>query len=141
MLCLKIMEYCRLSESVNGGIISIKEMVRHINSIGSSYSVTTADIESAINRLSVLGNELTLVKIGHRIYIKSTRQELSQDQTIVLDTADVLGYVSVKLLMDNFQWKRIRAVERLEDLVGKGVLWVDDDGEERKFWITSYIYK
>ena len=144
-LCLKIIEWCMRTRPLNGGIIALDDLVRLINSdtwVNTDLHLvfTESDIMDAINHLSVLGKELEHVKIGKREYIKSISQELNPDQRAILDTADVLGYVSVSLLHDNFGWKRIRCRTSIDELVTNGILWVDiREKHETKYWITSWV--
>jgi ESCRT-II complex subunit VPS22 len=144
-LCLKIIEWCMRTRPLNGGIIALDDLVRLINSdtwVNTDLHLvfTESDIMDAINHLSVLGKELEHVKIGKREYIKSISQELNPDQRAILDTADVLGYVSVSLLHDNFGWKRVRCRTSIDELVTNGILWVDiREKRETKYWITSWV--
>ena len=144
-LCLKIIEWCMRTRPLNGGIIALDDLVRLINSdtwVNTDLHLvfTESDIMDAINHLSVLGKELEHVKIGKREYIKSISQELNPDQRAILDTADVLGYVSVSLLHDNFGWKRVRCRTSIDELVTNGILWVDiREKHETKYWITSWV--
>ncbi len=144
-MCLKIIEWCMRTRPLNGGIIALDDLVRLINSdtwVNTDLHLvfTESDIMDAINHLSVLGKELEHVKIGKREYIKSISQELNPDQRAILDTADVLGYVSVSLLHDNFGWKRVRCRTSIDELVTNGILWVDiREKRETKYWITSWV--
>ncbi len=66
-------------------------------------------------------------------------KELNTDQSAVLEAAQVLGYVSVSMLMVNLSWMRPRARTALEDLVGEGMLWVDKQSEEWEYWSPGFM--
>lgn len=145
-LAVRIIELCKLTKSINGGIVLVDDLLTLINndswlSADLRLQFTSDDILKALTRLKSLGDELQLLTIGHRKYIKSTAQEISADQTTILSTADLLGYVTVGLLRDNFTWKTVRCRTNLNDLVSQGVLWIDTQGKDRetKYWITSWI--
>jgi len=58
----------------------------------------------------------------------------------VLEAVQVLGYVSVSMLMVNLHWTRARAQTVLEDLEGEGMLWVDKQAEEEwEYWSPSFM--
>ena len=52
----------------------------------------------------------------------------------MLEAVQVLGYVSVSMLMVNLRWRRARAQTVLEDLVAEGLLWLASDCEEWEYW-------
>ncbi|VEU19403.1 DEKNAAC100757 [Brettanomyces naardenensis] len=147
-LGLRIIELCKLTKNLNGGIILVDELMTLINSDNGFNSamklkINERDILRALRELRSLGDELQLLVIGHRNYIKSTAQEISSDQNTILSAADILGYVSIGILRDNFKWKTVRCKTNLDELVSHGVLWVDSQGEDHevKYWITSWISK
>ena len=146
-LCLKIIEICDSTRHVNGGLILLKDLLDLINTdtwVNQDLNLkfTTDDISDALNHLQVLGNELELIKIGKHQYVKNIPQDLNTDQSSILNTADVLGYVSISILRDNFGWKKVRCTVAIDELVSNGILWLDiREGHETKYWITSWINK
>ncbi|KAF7862912.1 uncharacterized protein EAF02_010461 [Botrytis sinoallii] len=60
--------------------------------------------------------------------------QLNTDQSAVLEAAQLLGYVSVGMLMLNLRWPRARAKTAIEDLVSESMLWVDKQSEEWEYW-------
>lgn len=147
-LCLKMIELCTLTRPINGGIISVKDLLGMINSdtwVNNDLHLQfqQSDIVEALDHLKILGSELQLVKIGKKEYIKSIPQEINIDQSRILETADILGYVSVSVLRDNFGWKRVRCHSAIDELVSTGILWVDiqDGKHEVKYWTTTWINK
>ena len=145
-LALRIIEICRLTKNFNGGILSVQDLLTLINceswfTEDPEVKITEQDVLISLENLKALGDELQLMVIGSRNYIKSTTEEINADQGLILSAADVMGYVSVRILRDNFKWKRYRCESNLDDLVSNGILWIDDQSEdhERIYWITSWI--
>lgn len=145
-LALKVVEFCTNSRFLNGGIVSINDLLISINkdawiSDDLHLDFKDTDIKRAISHLNVLGSELKLVKIGKRQYIKCTPQELNTDQQLIIETAEMLGFVSVPMLRDNFNWKTVRCKSVIDELVMNGILWLDANERELKYWTTSWINK
>lgn len=89
--------------------------------------------------LKPLGSAYSVIKVGSKPYIRSVPKELNTDQSAVLEAAQVLGYVSVSMLMVNLGWMRARSQTALEDLVGEGMLWVDKQSAEWEYWSPSFM--
>ena len=99
------------------------------------------DVVRSISALSPLGPGLSVVTLpnGER-YIRSIPKELNPDQATVLEVAGVSGgCISVSMLRVNLGWEDERGKSVLEDLVAEGMVWVDDGGMEREYWIPSGI--
>jgi ESCRT-II complex subunit VPS22 len=78
--------------------------------------------------------------VGRKLYIRSVPKELNTDQSAVLEAAQVLGYVSVSMLMLNLQWPRARAKTAIDDLVSESMLWVDmQSGAEYEYWSPGFM--
>uniref|UniRef100_A0A060T6F7 Vacuolar-sorting protein SNF8 n=1 Tax=Blastobotrys adeninivorans TaxID=409370 RepID=A0A060T6F7_BLAAD len=142
-LAVRIIEICRLTRDVNGGLISVAETKTRLAdpSQPRPINVTEDDIERAVDSLAVLGKGCQLVRLGRQsqTMIRSTSSELSQDQARVLEACQALGYVSVSILMDNLGWNGARCQQILNDMVQEGLLWIDSQGIEREYWIPSWM--
>ncbi|GME74071.1 unnamed protein product [[Candida] boidinii] len=141
-ISLKVIEICHQTKDTNGGLISVKEITKILNSSSSNTNfnvkIEDSDILKSLELLHVLGDELQLIDVGSKKYIKSIPQNLNPDETVVLQTCDLIGYVTVNLLRDNFSWKYIRCKTVIEDMVSNGILWVDEQGEEGiQYWINN----
>lgn len=77
--------------------------------------------------------------MGNKLYIRSVPKELNTDQSAVLEAAQLLGYVSVSMLMLNLKWPRARAKTAIEDLVTESMLWVDKQSEEYEYWSPGFM--
>lgn len=80
-----------------------------------------------------------MIKVGSKPYIRSVPKELNTDQSAVLEAVQVLGYVSVSMLMVNLNWPRARAQTALEDLLGEGMLWIDKQAPEWEYWSPGFM--
>lgn len=147
-LCLKVIDSCSKTRTINGGIISVEDLLDLINSdtwVNQDLHLNfkQEDIFEALEHLKILGNELQVIKIGKKEYIKSIPQEINLDQKMALEAADILGYVTITILKDNFNWKRIRCQSVIDELVSNGILWVDKPSQEHgtKYWTTTWINK
>lgn len=68
-------------------------------------------------------------------------KELNTDQAAALEATQVLGYISVSMLMINLKWPRERAKTAIEDLVTDSMLWVDKQSEEWEYWSPTFIHE
>ncbi len=57
----------------------------------------------------------------------------------MLEAVQVLGYVSVSMLMINLAWPAARAQTVVEDLLGEGMLWADKQSRECEYWSPDFI--
>lgn len=57
----------------------------------------------------------------------------------MLEAVQVLGYVTISMLMVNIRWARARAQTAVEDLVGEGMLWVDKQSQEWEYWSPGFM--
>lgn len=89
--------------------------------------------------LAPLGSSYSIITVGHKQYIRSVPEELNTDQSAVLEAAQLLGYVSVSMLMVNLRWPRARAKTAIEDLLAKSMLWVDQQSEEWEYWTPGFM--
>jgi ESCRT-II complex subunit VPS22 len=80
-----------------------------------------------------------MLTVGHKLYIRSVPKELNIDQSAVLEAAQLLGYVSVSMLMLNLRWPRARAKTAIDDLVAESMLWVDMQCDEWEYWSPGFV--
>lgn len=97
------------------------------------------DILRAVNTLKPLGSAYAVFKLGNRQYIRSVPRELNTDQSAVLEATQVLGYVTISMLMLNLRWPRPRAKTAIDDLWGESMLWVDKQCEEWEYWSPGFM--
>lgn len=106
---------------------------------GARLILSRDDILRAVKSLTPLGSSYSTVTVGHKIYIRSVPKELNTDQSAVLETAQLLGYVSTSMLMINLRWPRARAKTAIDDLLADSMLWVDKQSEEWEYWSPGFM--
>lgn len=97
------------------------------------------DILRAVTTLKPLGSSYSTLSVGHKLYIRSVPKELNIDQSAVLEAAQLLGYISVSMLMLNLRWPRARAKTAIDDLVSESMLWVDKQCDEWEYWSPGFM--
>lgn len=162
-LAMRVVEICRASRNENGGLLGVegcKEKVKKGQGIGGKLDITeyvgclvmyisdslksqkrlsislstSDDILRAVGSLKPLGSGFSIVKVGSKQMIRSIPKELSTDQSRVLEAIQVLGYVTVVMLVDNLGWENERAETVLEDLLADSLVWIDLQTEEKEYW-------
>ena len=97
------------------------------------------DILRAVSTLKPLGSSYSTLRVGHKLYIRSVPKELNTDQSAVLEAAQLLGYVSISMLMVNLRWPRARARTAIDDLVAESMLWLDKQSDEWEYWSPGFM--
>jgi ESCRT-II complex subunit VPS22 len=157
-LAVRVVEVCGATREENGGLIGVKEAKDRImstrmeggaeitESVIATYLCFTYaknysdDILRAVNTLKPLGSSYSTLTVGHKLYIRSIPKELNIDQSAVLEAAQLLGYVSVSMLMVNLRWPKARAKTAIDDLVSESMLWVDKQcDEEWEYWSPGFM--
>jgi ESCRT-II complex subunit VPS22 len=156
-LAVRVVEVCGATREENGGLIGVKEVKDRIMStrmeggaeiteyVFASDSIfkiadqVSDDILRAVTTLKPLGSSYSTLTVGHKLYIRSVPKELNIDQSAVLEAAQLLGYVSVSMLMLNLRWPRARAKTAIDDLVSESMLWVDKQCDEWEYWSPGFM--
>ncbi|KAI1847804.1 hypothetical protein JX265_009232 [Neoarthrinium moseri] len=140
-LAVRVVETCSATRGENGGLIGLKELRERVmrGRMEGAPEVTEDDVFRAVGTLKPLGGSYSVIKVGNKSYIRSVPKELNTDQSAVLEAVQVLGYVSVSMLMVNLRWTRARAQTAVEDLLGSGMLWVDKQAEEWEYWSPGFM--
>ncbi|KAI9758863.1 MAG: 60S ribosomal protein L7 [Chaenotheca gracillima] len=141
-LAVMVVEVCRATRDVNGGLIGVgecKEKIVARRALGGGPEVSDDDILRAVKSLKPLGSGFDIVHIGKKQMIRSVPKELNNDQSTVLEAIQVLGYVTISMLQVNLHWDRARTKTVIDDLVADSLVWVDSQAEETEFWSPSAI--
>lgn len=136
-LCVRIIEFSNSMKDINGGLLPVKDFLAKFKEL----NITFKDVEVSVGLLSSLNDELKIIKIGSKHYIKNFNIELTNDQNMILETVNNIGYVSVSILRDNFGWKAYRSQEILNEMISNGYLWLDDNNGELLYWDPAWIIK
>ncbi|KAI0392296.1 EAP30/Vps36 family-domain-containing protein [Xylariaceae sp. FL0594] len=140
-LAVRVVEVCGSTRGENGGLIGVRELRDRLmkGRMEGAPEISEDDVLRAVATLKPLGSSYSVIKVGNKPYIRSVPKELNTDQSSVLEAAQVLGYVSVSMLMINLRWTRARAQTAVEDLLGEGMLWVDKQAPEWEYWSPGFI--
>jgi ESCRT-II complex subunit VPS22 len=168
-LAVRVVEVCGETREENGGLIGVKEVRERIMRTRmeggaeiteyaalsrSSHAIPgptkfsneitdnltdSDDILRAVRSLAPLGSSYSTLTVGNKLYIRSVPKELNTDQSAVLEAAQLLGYVTVSMLMLNLRWPRARARTAIDDLVAESMLWVDKQCQEWEYWSPGFM--
>ncbi|SCU78713.1 LADA_0A07074g1_1 [Lachancea dasiensis] len=138
-ICVKVIELCRHTQDLNGGVISFDELHKgHFQQL----KVDMADLQKAVEMLETLDGGLEVFTIKNKKYLRSVPNELTNDHTKILEVCSVLGYASVSLLRINMDWMPVRSDAVLKEMVAKGMLWVDGQAAgETIYWDPAWIVR
>ncbi|KAL3233620.1 hypothetical protein RNJ44_03660 [Nakaseomyces bracarensis] len=138
-ICVKVIEVCRETKDMNGGIISFDEL---LNGYFKNLNVKMEDVEKAIGMIQTLEGGLEVLTIRGKKFLQSVPNELTGDQTRILEICSIMGYASLSLLKANFAWELVRSKSVLDEMVANGLLWVDNQsGGEILYWDPSWIMR
>ncbi|KAH7581106.1 Vacuolar-sorting protein SNF8 [Nakaseomyces glabratus] len=138
-ISVKIIEVCRETKDMNGGVISFDELR---NGYFKNLNVTMEDLEKSIDMIQVLDGGFKVFSIRGKKFLRSVPNEITGDQTKILEVCSIMGYASISLLRANFQWDAVRGRSVLEDMAANGMLWIDNQaGNEILYWDPSWIMR
>ncbi|KAF6060567.1 EAP30/Vps36 family protein [Candida albicans] len=129
------------SNSSTVKIIEICQQTRDLNE-GISLVVSEKDIESSLNNLNTLGKGYEILIINGKKWLKfSSTENLSNDQLKIYELCEFMGgYVTYRLLRDNYGWDKVRCKTVIDEMIMNGFLWVDSqDNGEWQYWEPSWI--
>ncbi|SCU78222.1 LAME_0A03752g1_1 [Lachancea meyersii CBS 8951] len=136
-ICVKVIELCRKTKDLNGGVISFEELHKGYFEI---YKVEMDDLQKAVKMLDVLAGGFQTFTINNKKYLRSVPNELTHDHTKILEVCSILGYASISLLKLNLDWKSVRSEAVLREMVANGMLWVDSQAKgETLYWDPAWI--
>lgn len=146
-LAVRIVEICEETRDINGGLISLKELYSRLKDDASAP--VTASEEEIIKSLTLLGEEgngYEILDINRKKWIRSTgssgKGSISTNQKKVYELCEFTGgYVTYRLLRDNYGWDAVRLNTVIDEMILNGFLWIDNQGftGERQFWEPSWI--
>ncbi|CAL9728760.1 vacuolar-sorting protein Snf8p [Monosporozyma unispora] len=139
-LSIKIIQICRNTKDLNGGLISFDEL---LNTYFKTLNITEGDLVEAIDLVSTLDGGFEILKIKGTKILRSVPNELTNDQTKILEVCSIMGYASVSLLRVNLKWSKVRCKSVLDEMVTSGILWIDSQTHQKEmlFWDPAWIAK
>lgn len=144
-LAVKIVEICHNTRDLNGGLISVKELISILkdNTSGLVLDITEKDIDNSLASLNNLGKGYEVLFINGKKWLKfSSTENLSNDQLKIYELCEFMGgFVTYRLLQDNYEWDKVRCKSVIDEMIMNGFLWVDsqDTTGEWKYWEPSWI--
>lgn len=147
-LAIKVVETCQQTRDINGGLISMKELcsrIREASNVPLQFS--DEDVTRALGLLKGLGEGFELLVINRKKWIRHFtplgKGNISSDHRKVYELCDFMGgFVTYRLLRDNYGWDKIRLSTVIEEMILDGFLWIDEQSADGLlFWEPSWISK
>lgn len=148
-LSVKVVEVCQETRDLNGGLISFKELLPRLqNNVNLHSAITESDLLKALDILHKLGNGYEVLTINDKKWLKfslassSLNENFTNDQKRVYEVCTFMGgFVTYRLLRDNYGWDKIRCKAVIDEMITNGFLWVDNQGinGEWQYWEPSWI--
>jgi ESCRT-II complex subunit VPS22 len=131
---------CIAAREKNGGLLPLDELIKSLQKMrgASAVEISVADISAAIKSLQVLAGKTAIqhVDVGSKKYIAQI--ELSTDNTAVLDyTAARGGKTGIEELAREMSWELERARLVVEEMIKKGVCWIDEGVFPLVYYVIS----
>lgn len=148
-LAVRVVEICQETRDLNGGLISLKELrSRFLESLSVPMDISDDDIVKGVSMLGTLGKGFEVLETNKKKWIKfsggSEAKGISNDHKRIYELSEFMGgYVTYRLLRDNYGWDSVRLKSVLDDMILNGFLWIDTQGSkgEWQFWEPSWISK
>jgi ESCRT-II complex subunit VPS22 len=132
-LGIVITQICLQTRSINGGIISLPNLLERVkthrnkNKLKKQEEVSIEDLKRAIDKLSVLGSGFKLVESKGKIpYLLSVPIELNRDHEEIIEVAEEIGYVSSEVMSRERGWTAERFNHTINPLLLEGLVWEDN---------------
>lgn len=143
-LAVRVVEICQETREINGGLISFKELHSRLKETTSvPLELQQEDISKALVLLGNLGKGYEVLDINGSKWVKflgSTNSTISNDQKKVYELCGFMGgYVTHRLLRDNYGWDAVRSKAVIDEMILSGFLWIDAGPQEWQFWEPSWI--
>lgn len=147
-LAIRIVETCQQTRDINGGLISMRELrSRMEDSTSVPLVILDDDILKALSILNGLGEGFELLTINKKRWIRhftsSGKKGISSYQQSIYELCEFMGgYVTYRLLRDNYGWDKVRLKTVIDEMIMNGFLWIDSQGSgDLQFWEPSWISK
>lgn len=140
-LGVRVIEVCVSTRAMNGGIISLGEVVSVLRKSRITYTerISSDDVERAVGKLSALGSGYKIVQAGNERVVQSVPMELSVDHTKALGACRGTGFITTRTLQNAMGWDFNRANATLQFLLYNEFAWLDTQCEEERYWIVGMV--
>lgn len=141
-LAVTVLDICRARRTFDGGLTELGTVHRHVTRRRGSQAdpISEDDIVRAIDKLSVLGGGLGIVRINGKPFVRSVPAELSTDGNALIDLARKAGgWFSRADVAANLGWTEERIGSAVTALARDGLLLIDDPpgGQPRLYWCPA----
>lgn len=135
-LSVRIVEVCQETQAMNGGLILLREVHSRIkDGLSVPVEIKEADVEKSAAILALMGSGYNLETISGNQWLKFGGDAVLQSHRRVYELCEFTGgYVTYRLLRDNFGWDSVRLQSVLEDMIMCGFLWIDTQGSLDMYW-------
>lgn len=124
----------------------MKELLSRLqDTVSLQTTLDESDVQQALTSLDSLGKGYEILSINNHKWLKFTSaggDNISNDQRKVYDLCGFMGgYVTHRLLHDNYGWDKMRCKSVIDEMIMNGFLWVDSQGpnKEYQYWEPSWI--
>lgn len=144
-LAIRIVEVCHETRNFNGGLISLKELRSTLEADAEvRLGLSEEDLLLALQSLARFGRGYDVIVVGGKKWLKfysaSGEGGLSPDYRKIYEMCEFVGgYVSYRLLRDNYGWDAVRLKSVIDEMILEGLLWIDAGEREWLFWEPSWI--
>lgn len=141
---IQIIEICLATRDLNGGLITLEDLRKRViasRSKTQQQDVSLDDLTRAIKKLTVLGNGFKIIPLGGKKLVQSVPGELNMDHTTTMQQAEATGYLSVgTLTAPPLSWTEERASHVMEHLMREGMVWVDEQAPQTRYYFPSLFF-
>lgn len=144
-IAVRLMEFCEQTIHINGGLIAVSDLASQLLDQEIGLTVTEADITKAVELLQSLGPGYSLITINQQRWLKysSATDDMLSDQHKLLELCQFMGgYVTYRLLRDNYGWELDRCRRVVDEMILQALLWIDygpPNSQELLFWVPSHL--
>lgn len=142
-LGIVIIEICLKVRAQYGGLISVADLLDRIHSSakgGSRKQVSGADINRAVEKISVLGNGFRIVQIMGNPMVLSLPMELNKDHEDIINEAQDEGFVNEQSMSRSCGWSSERFNIAIRPLLQDGIVWIDTHKGNHRLTIQRLYY-
>lgn len=140
-LAVQIIENCIRTRATNGGMMALDEILSRVCEARKKRKlpeVTRDDLLFAMRKVEVLGSGFKLIRVRNQELVLSVPLELSKDHQAVLEIAQEKGGCCLPSeLAARLGWDALRIETALQTMMRQGLVWVDNQGRERSYWVVS----
>nr|QNO39396.1 vacuolar protein sorting 22 [Carpediemonas membranifera] len=138
-LGIQIVDICYTSRATDGGLLEMSELLRRLRNMRgkNAHAVSQDDVVRAIDKLELLEGGFKVVEFAGRTLVQSIPADLTDDQTSVMKACGTKAYTTLDELAAETGWPESRCMAALDSLMNGGMVWVDDGGKQREYWMMA----